>query len=92
MVKNVGKVDRVARIVAAAFLFFLAVAPGVVLSADSSVDYWLTMILYAVGAYLLLSALLGFCVVYKSLDVDSCHDHGGTYHSGEDPFDGRGGD
>ena len=23
------------------------------------------------------------------LDVDSCHDHGGTYHSGEDPFDGR---
>lgn len=90
MVKNVGKVDRVARILAAAFLFFLAVAPGVVLSADPSVDYWLTMIMYVVGAYLLISALLGFCVVYKSLDVDS-HVHGGTYHSGEDPFDGRGG-
>ena len=90
MVKNVGKVDRVARILAAAFLFFLAVAPGVVLSADPSVDYWVTMIMYVVGAYLLISALLGFCVVYKSLDVDS-HVHGGTYHSGEDPFDGRGG-
>ena len=39
-----------------------------------------------------LYALLGFCVFYRMLDVDSCHDHGGTYHSGEDPFDGRGGD
>ena len=91
MVKNVGKVDRVARIAAAAFLFFLAVAPGVVLSADPKVDYWLTMLMYAVGAYFLISALLGFCVIYKSLDVDS-HVHGGSYHSGEDPFDGRGGD
>jgi hypothetical protein len=45
-----------------------------------------------IAAYLALSALLGFCVFYKMLDVDSCHDHGGTYHSGEDPFDGRGGD
>jgi len=91
MVKNVGKVDRVARILAAAFLFFLAVAPGVVLSADPQMDYWLTMVMYAIGIYLLISALLGFCVIYKSLDVDS-HVHGGTYHSGEDPFDGRGGD
>jgi membrane protease YdiL (CAAX protease family) len=91
MVKNVGNVDRVARTLAACFLFFLAVAPGVVLSADSTVDYWLTMALYVVGAYLLLSAILGFCVIYKSLDVDS-HVHGGTYHSGEDPYDGRGGD
>ena len=90
MVKNIGKVDRVARVLAAAFLFFLAVAPGVVLSADPSIDYWLTMVMYAVGAYLLISALLGFCVVYKMLDVDS-HVHGGTYHSGEDPYDGRGG-
>jgi hypothetical protein len=38
MVKNVGKIDRVARLFAAAFLFFLAWAPGVVLSADSSTD------------------------------------------------------
>jgi hypothetical protein len=46
---------------------------------------------YVIAGYLALSALLGFCVFYKMLDVDSCHDHGGTYHSGEDPFDGRGG-
>ena len=90
MVKNVGSIDRVARIFAACFLFFHAWAPGVVLSADASTDYWLTVVIIVVGGYLALSALLGFCVVYKSLDVDS-HVHGGTYHSGDDPFDGRGG-
>ena len=90
MVKNVGTIDRVARVLAACFLFFLAWAPGVVLSADSSVDYWLTVVMIGVGAYMLLSALLGTCLVYRVLDVDS-HVHGGTYHSGEDPFDGRAG-
>jgi hypothetical protein len=90
MVKNVGKVDRVARTLVALFLFFLAVTPGVVLSADSSVDYWLTMVLFVAGAYLLISAILGTCLVYRVLDVDS-HVHGGTYHSGEDVYDGRGG-
>ena len=44
----------------------------------------------AVGAYLLLTAVIGMCVIYRILDVDS-HVHGGTYHSGEDVFDGRGG-
>ncbi len=91
MVKNIGTIDRVARIFAACFLVFLAVAPGVVLSADPSTDYWLTTLLYVAGAYLLLSAILGTCLVYRVLDVDS-RVHGGTYHSGEDPFDGRGGD
>jgi len=90
MVKNVGNIDRVARILAACFLFFLAVAPGVVLSASASVDYWLTVWLYVAGAYLLISAILGTCLVYRMLDVDS-HVHGGTYYSGEDPYDGRGG-
>ena len=90
MVKNVGTIDRVARILAACFLFFLACAPGVVLSADPSVDYWLTVVMVVVGGYLLLSALIGMCLVYRVLDVDS-HVHGGTYYSGEDPYDGRGG-
>ncbi len=90
MVKNVGKIDRVARTLAACFLFFLALAPGVVLSADPSVDYWLTVWLFVVGGYLLLSAILGTCLIYRLLDVDSCI-HGGTYYSGEDPYDGRGG-
>jgi putative effector of murein hydrolase LrgA (UPF0299 family) len=90
MIKNVGNIDRVARILAALFLFFLAWAPGVVLSADTSMDYWLTIVMIVAGAYMLLSAILGTCLVYRMLDVDS-HVHGGTYHSGEDPFDGRGG-
>jgi formate-dependent nitrite reductase membrane component NrfD len=90
MLKNVGNIDRVARVLAACFLFFLAVAPGVVLSANSSVDSWLTIGLYVVGGYLLLSAIFGTCLIYRVLDVDS-HVHGGTYHSGDDVFDGRGG-
>jgi len=90
MLKNVGTIDRVARVLAACFLFFLAWAPGVVLAADPSTDYWLNIAMVVVGGYLLLSALIGHCLVYRVLDVDS-HVHGGTYHSGEDPFDGRAG-
>jgi hypothetical protein len=90
MVKNVGKVDRVARIVAGCFLFFLAWAPGVVLSADPSVDYGITIGLWVVGAYLVITALFGTCLIYRAIDVDTCV-HSGTYHSGEDVFDGRGG-
>jgi hypothetical protein len=90
MLKNVGNIDRVARVLAACFLFFLVWTPGVVLSADPRTDYWLHWVLIVGGAYLLLSALLGTCIIYRMLDVDS-HVHGGTYHSGEDPFDGRAG-
>ena len=81
MLKNVGNIDRVARLLLACFLTFLAYAPGVVLSADPAVDYWLTIVLYVAAAYLLLSALIGTCIIYRMLDVDS-HVHGGTYHSG----------
>jgi hypothetical protein len=90
MVKNVGKVDRVARIVAGCFLMFLAWAPGVVLSADSTTDYYITVGLVVVGAYLILSAIIGYCLIYRGMDVDT-HIQAGTYHSGEDVFDGRGG-
>ena len=90
MLKNVGNIDRVARLLLACFLAFLAWAPGVVLSADPSVDYWLTVVMMVAAAYFLLSAILGSCLIYRMLDVDS-HVHGGTYHSGEDPFDGRAG-
>lgn len=90
MLKNVGKIDRVARTLVACFLFFLAWAPGVVLSATASVDYWLNILMIVGGAYLLLTAIFGHCLIYRILDVDS-HVHGGTYHSGDDVFDGRGG-
>jgi hypothetical protein len=84
MVKNVGSADRAIRIVVALGLAFLAFT--------RAVNGWMETTFYVLAAYLALSALLGFCIFYKMLDVDSCHDHGGTYHSGEDPFDGRGGD
>lgn len=80
MVKNVGVADRVARIVVALVLVFLTATPAV----NGTVAY----ICLAVAAYLLITALAARCLIYKALDVNSC-DHGGTYHSGEDPFDGR---
>lgn len=83
MVKNVGTVDRVARLCVAALLGFLAMT--------TSVQGWGETIAYIAAAYLALTAIVGRCLIYKVLDIDSCHDHGGTYHSGEDVFDGRGG-
>ena len=83
MVKNVGTADRVARLCFAALLAFLAMT--------TSVEGVGEIISYAVAAYLVITAIIGSCLIYKVLDVNSC-DHGGTYHSGEDPYDGRGGD
>lgn len=82
MTKNVGTVDRVARLVVAALLAFLAMT--------TSVEGWGETISYAAAAYLAITAIVGHCLIYRVLDIDS-HDHGGTYHSGEDVFDGRGG-
>lgn len=82
MVKNVSTPDRVARIFVAALLAFLAFT--------TSVQGWGETISYIVAAYLLVTSVIGFDPIYKALDINS-YDHGGTYHSGEDPFDGRGG-
>ena len=82
MVKNVGTADRVARLCFAALLAFLALT--------TSVEGYGEIIAYVVAAYLVVTALIGTCFIYRALDINSC-DHGGTYHSGEDPFDGRGG-
>jgi hypothetical protein len=82
MVNNVGKVDRVFRLFTAAVLAFLAATP--------SVNGWMAYAFIGLAAYLALTAIVGFCLIFKVLDIDS-HVHGGTYHSGEDPFDGRGG-
>jgi hypothetical protein len=84
MVKNVGSVDRVARLCVAALLAFLA--------ATTSLQGWGETIAYIVAAYLALTAILGSCLIYRMMDIDTCRDHGNTYHSGEDVFDGRGGD
>ena len=82
MVKNVGSVDRVIRLCAAALLAFLAFT--------TSVQGWGEVIAYVVAAYLTVTAVVGHCLIYRSLDVNS-YEQGGTYHSGDDPFDGRGG-
>lgn len=82
MKKNIGNADRVARVCIGALLAFLAFTP--------SVDGGLAIAFYALAAYLVLTAIIDFCLIYRLLDIDT-HDHGGTYHSGEDVYDGRGG-
>lgn len=82
MVKNVGTVDRVARLCVAALLAFLALT--------TSLEGWGEIIAYSVAAYLVLTAILGSCLIYRALDINSCI-HAGTYHSGDDVYDGRGG-
>lgn len=82
MVKNVGTADRIARICVAALLAFLALT--------TSLEGWGETVAYVVAAYLLLTALIGTCWIYRALDINS-KIHAGTYHSGEDVYDGRGG-
>jgi DUF2892 family protein len=82
MVKNVGTADRVARIVIAGVLGFLTATPAI--------NGWVAYVCLAIAAYLVITAIIGHCVIYDTLDVNS-RDHGGTYHSGEDVYDGRGG-
>jgi len=87
--KNIGTADRIVR-------FFVAAVLGVPVILDffnvmDFVDSRLLAIICAVVAfYLFLTALTDRCLIYKALDIDT-HEHGGTYHSGEDVFDGRGG-
>lgn len=83
MVKNVGNADRVVRLVVAAGLAFVAFTPAV--------DGWMATAFYIFAGYLALTALIGMCVFYRLLDVNT-HDQEATYYSGEDVFDGRGGD
>ena len=57
---------------------------------DDLVEGWGEIVAYVVAVYLVLTAIVGRCLIYRALDVNTC-DHGGTYHSGEDPYDGRAG-
>jgi hypothetical protein len=63
MDKNVGPEDRVVRIVVGvglAVLAYLQVLPGLA-----------TIIMYVLGAYLIITGLLARCVFYKMVDVDT---------------------
>ena len=63
MARNVGPEDRIVRIIVGivlAVLAYLGVLPGVA-----------TIIMYVLGAYLLISGILARCVFYKLVDVDT---------------------
>jgi len=73
MLKNLGAFDRVARLLTAGLLAFLALT--------TSVDGWLEIIFYLAAAYLAVTAALGRCLIYRSLGINS-RQHAGEYHSG----------
>jgi hypothetical protein len=73
MVKNLGAFDRGARLAAAALLAFSA--------STTSVDGWMAILFYAIAAYLAITALVGQCLLYRALDINS-RAHAGEYHSG----------
>ena len=63
MDKNLGREDRTVRIVVAiglAVLIYLGLLPGVA-----------AIVAGVVAAYLLISGLLGRCVLYKLVDIDT---------------------
>ena len=63
MDKNIGAADRVVRGVVAVALAILALYAGL-----SQVA---TIVVWVLAAYLLLSALLGRCLFYRLIDVDT---------------------
>jgi uncharacterized membrane protein YgaE (UPF0421/DUF939 family) len=63
MARNIGPEDRVVRIVVGivlAVLAYLQVLPGIA-----------TIVMYVLGAYLLISGILARCLFYKLIDVDT---------------------
>jgi len=63
MAKNLGAADRVVRIIAGivlAVLAYLGVLPPVA-----------TIVMAVIGAYLIISGILGRCIFYKMADVDT---------------------
>jgi len=63
MTKNIGREDRAVRVVAAIGLAILAYYAGL-----SQVA---TIVVWVLAAYLLLTGLLGICLFYKLIDVDT---------------------
>jgi hypothetical protein len=64
MAKNVGSQDRVVRIVAGLVIGIGAYVGGLPQTA--------LYVLYALGAYLLLTGLFAWDLFYKLLDIDTC--------------------
>ena len=63
MARNIGPEDRVVRIVVGivlGVLAYLQVLPGIA-----------TIVMYVLGAYLLITGILARCLLYKLIDVDT---------------------
>lgn len=69
MTKNVGELDRMARVLIG--LFFLA-TPIMTGAPDAPLDYLLIVAGMLFGASLIYSAIKGFCFVYSWLGISSC--------------------
>lgn len=61
---NVGSADKVVRVL-------LAFAAGSY-ATFGGVEGWLRVVLYVIATVLLLTALIGFCPLYRVVGVDSC--------------------
>ena len=68
MTTNMGKFDRVARLVAAALLVFIAFGTGVT---GAGVLQWLVI---AVAAIFALTAVVGVCPLYSMVGFKTCRE------------------
>ncbi|MEM5947345.1 DUF2892 domain-containing protein [Spirochaetia bacterium 38H-sp] len=64
MEKNVGKVDRIIRVILGIVLIVL----GLVLQLSGQGFWWLALI----GAVLLITGLVSFCGLYKIFGISTC--------------------
>lgn len=66
MTTNMGRLDRVLRLVAAAVLAFIAFSTGI---AAAGVLHW---VLLAVAAIFVVTALIGTCPLYSVFGLRTC--------------------
>ena len=66
MAMNMGKIDRVARILIAALVLFAALGTGLL---GSGLLFWLALIVAAIFA---LTAFVGNCPIYSILGIKTC--------------------
>lgn len=66
MTTNMGRIDRAARLLAAAVLFFIAFGSGF---AGSGVPHWLAL---GVASIFALTAIAGNCPLYSVFGIKSC--------------------
>jgi hypothetical protein len=59
---NVGKTDRIIRIIIAILLFIISIV----------ISGWLRIILIIIGIMLLITTITRFCGLYKLLGINTC--------------------